>query len=145
MGGTDRMDQNIAQYRIQIRNRKWYWALFTWLLDVLINNAWCLYRKTNQSQIGQIDFRRAIVQVYLKKYASAPKGIGKNSLSHSYSQGVVDDIRYDRIDHLIEKISNNKRRRCAERFCKSSTRTQCRKCDVGLCIDCFVSYHKKNE
>lgn len=42
MGGTDRMDQNINQYRINIRNRKWYWPLFTWIIDASINNAWYL-------------------------------------------------------------------------------------------------------
>lgn len=144
MGGTDRMDQNVGQYRIQIRNRKWYWALFTWLIDISINNAWCLYRKSNNSQISQIDFRRAIVQVYLKKYSSAPKGTGRTPSASSNVQGVIDEIRFNRMDHLVEKIPNDKRRRCAARSCKSSTRTQCRKCDVGLCIDCFVSYHTKN-
>ena len=28
MGGVDRTDQNIAQYRIAIRSKKWWWALF---------------------------------------------------------------------------------------------------------------------
>nr|CAI5829622.1 unnamed protein product [Callosobruchus analis] len=56
MGGTDRLDQNNCQYRIQIKNREWYWPLSAWLLDVSINNAWCLYRKANSSQI----FRRVI-------------------------------------------------------------------------------------
>lgn len=142
MGGTDRMDQNVGQYRIQIRNRKWYWSLFTWLIDISIQNAWCLYRKSG-NQISQLDFRRTIVQVYLKKYSTAPKGTGRTPLSTSNAQQIADEIRYDRMDHLIEKIPNNKRRRCAGNSCKSSTRTQCRKCGVGLCIDCFISYHTK--
>jgi len=39
MGGTDRMDENIAMYRIGIRGKKWWWPLFTWLLDAAIHNA----------------------------------------------------------------------------------------------------------
>lgn len=34
MGGVDRMHQNTAAYNITIRSRKWWWALFAYLLDV---------------------------------------------------------------------------------------------------------------
>ena len=43
MGGTDRMDENIAAYRIGIRGKKWWWCLF--LVDVSVHNAWQIYRK----------------------------------------------------------------------------------------------------
>ena len=39
MGGTDRMDENVAKQRIGIRSKKWWWPLFTWLLDVSIHNS----------------------------------------------------------------------------------------------------------
>ena len=32
MGGTDRMDQNIEAYRISIRQKKYWWCIFCWLL-----------------------------------------------------------------------------------------------------------------
>lgn len=47
MGGTDLMDGHINKYRIGIRGKKWWWAIFTWLIDVSINNAWVLLRKLN--------------------------------------------------------------------------------------------------
>ena len=134
MGGIDRMDQNIGQYRKNIRNRKWYWPLFTWLLDVAIHNAWLLYR--TQNEISHLNFRREVVQVYLKRYSVPPKGPGRNpSLTN------INDLRYDRLDHLIQKVSDEKGRRCAGSNCKTKARTQCRKCDVGLCLDCFIPYH----
>lgn len=40
MGGTDLMDAYINNYRIGIRNKKWWWPIFTWLIDTTINNAW---------------------------------------------------------------------------------------------------------
>ena len=40
MGGTDRMDQNINAYRIGIRGKKWWWSLFTWMLDSGVQNGW---------------------------------------------------------------------------------------------------------
>ncbi|XP_030762656.1 piggyBac transposable element-derived protein 3-like [Sitophilus oryzae] len=36
MGGTDQMDANINVYRIGIRGKKWWWPIFTWLLDSCI-------------------------------------------------------------------------------------------------------------
>ena len=49
MGGTDRMDQDINQYRISIRGKKWYWAILTWLIDAAINNAWLIFKKTGKN------------------------------------------------------------------------------------------------
>lgn len=43
MGGTDLMDENINRHRIAIRNKKWWWAIFSWTLDVSAHNAWNLY------------------------------------------------------------------------------------------------------
>ena len=47
MGGVDRSDQNIAAYRISMRQRKWYWPLVADSLDGAIQNAWLLHRYIN--------------------------------------------------------------------------------------------------
>lgn len=49
MGGTDRMDENVVKYRINIRNKKWYWSLFSQLIDICIHNAWMLKQKFGSS------------------------------------------------------------------------------------------------
>lgn len=139
MGGTDRMDQNVAQYRINIRNKKWYWPLVTWLIDISIHNAWIICRKTGKT-ISQLDFRREIAQFYLQRYKTPRKAPGPQS---SISKVLHSDLRYDRYDHFIEKVPDGKRRRCAGNGCNSSGRTMCNKCNVGLCIDCFKSFHTK--
>jgi len=56
MGGTDRMDKNISIYRIGIRGKKWWWPIFTWLLDTAIHNAWILAKGAG-SNIPQLEFR----------------------------------------------------------------------------------------
>jgi len=38
MGGVDRCDQNISTYRISIRSKKWWWALFAWIPDTVMQN-----------------------------------------------------------------------------------------------------------
>lgn len=129
MGGTDQMDANINVYKIGIRGKKWWWPIFTWLIDCCIQNSWIIYRKHNPS-VTQLQFRREIAQIYFKRFQNLPKS----------------GIRYDRIDHIIEYVPNNKRRRCAGNHMPSSAvRTQCLKCNVGLCINCFGDNHKKTK
>lgn len=144
MGGTDLMDQNISTYRVGIRSKKWWWCIFTWLIDASISNSWILY-KHYYPKISQLDFRRCIAQSYLKKYSNAPKHGGRPSSSKfSVSLNrISDDLRYDGNNHLLISIPNNKRRRCTGEGCISSTRTMCSKCDVGMCIDCNYTFHMK--
>ena len=35
MRGVDRLDENIAKLRVAIRMKKWWWPMFSWLLNVL--------------------------------------------------------------------------------------------------------------
>ena len=47
IGGVDRSDQNIATYRISMRQKKWYWPLVADSLDGAIQNAWLHCRYIN--------------------------------------------------------------------------------------------------
>ncbi|KAJ8867648.1 hypothetical protein PR048_031451 [Dryococelus australis] len=143
MGGVDQMDLTIAMYRVNIRNKKWYWPLLSWCVDVCVHNAWQLARRSGK-MISQLEFWREIVLVYLTKYANPSKGFGRLSLHFSTSRKsrTSDDIRFDGFNHLVKKIL--KKRRCASEGCRkksSAVHIQCSKCDVGLCLDCFESYH----
>lgn len=144
MGGTDLMDENVARYRISMRGKKWWWCLFTWLLDVSVHNAWQLHKKSG-GELPQLAFRRAVATTYLKTYGVPPKGPGRVAVSKSSVtlNRVSDDFRYDRLDHLIISTENKKRKRCAGEGCSSSVRTMCSKCQVGLCIECFRLFHTK--
>ncbi|KAG5869301.1 hypothetical protein JTB14_000925 [Gonioctena quinquepunctata] len=140
MGGIDLLNENTARYRMSIRRKKWWWAIFTWLLDVSVVNAWNIYRQ--HENIKQLVFRRQIVQTYLTKYA-VPKGAGKPTTSRSSVSlnRVSDDLRYDGRNHLLVPNGERKRRRCAGEGCSSSVITKCRKCDVGSCKECNEIFH----
>ena len=142
MGGTDQMDQNINNYRISIRGKKWWWPIFTWFVDAAIQNAWLLSQKTNQAK-SQVNFRRSIVQTYLKKYGKPSKGGGRPKISEesSINSRVSDGLRLDTLQHLVRFIPDGKRRRCAGANCSSIVRTECKKCNIGLCINCFEEFH----
>lgn len=144
MGGTDVMDENVSRYRISIRSKKWWWCLFTWLLDVAIENAWTLHKKAGH-KMTQLQFRREIAQVYLARYGTAAKGPGRPSTSKVSVtlNRISDDIRYDHHDHLLTYTEGKKRKRCAGEGCSASVRTMCQKCKVGLCIECNIIFHTK--
>ncbi|GFR69728.1 PiggyBac transposable element-derived protein 3 [Elysia marginata] len=55
-GGTDRMDQNTANKRVNIRIKKWWWPLFVLCLNTSTNNAWCLYRKSAAARQRSLDY-----------------------------------------------------------------------------------------
>ena len=44
VGEVGRMDQNSSAYMINIRNKKWWWPLFRFCIDLAVNNAHQLYR-----------------------------------------------------------------------------------------------------
>lgn len=66
-----------------------------------------------------------------------PKAAGSSSR-------VGDDVRFDGLNHYVAQVPEGKRRRCAGFNCTSKGRTMCFKCDVGLCIECFMKFHTKN-
>ena len=61
IGGVDRMDQNFGAYMINICNKKLWWPLFQFCVDLAVNNAFQLYRL---ERLDLLRFRREIVQVY---------------------------------------------------------------------------------
>lgn len=136
MGGVDRMDQNVGQYRISIRSKKWWWPLFAVMPDIAIQNAWLLYRMTPSYQQKKLDllaFRREIANVYFRRY-SVRQQLGRHIDHHP-----CNDLRYDGLDHVV--VPCEKQRRCAS--CPGKAKTACRKCNVGLHARCFVSYHTR--
>ncbi|KAK9729985.1 Transposase IS4 [Popillia japonica] len=102
MGGTDVMDENIARWRISLRGKKWWWCLFTWLIDASILNAWVLHKKSGNI-LTQLEFRREIVKAYLNKYRNPPTSSGRPSTSKSSRSfnRVSDDVLYDNIGHML--------------------------------------------
>nr|XP_023020600.1 piggyBac transposable element-derived protein 3-like [Leptinotarsa decemlineata] len=95
MGGTDQMDENLGRYRISIRGKKWWWCIFTWMIDVAIINAWILRRKSMGVHSEQLSFRRDIAQTYLHKYGVMPKVGGRPpSFSKNMSLSLIVNSQF---------------------------------------------------
>lgn len=135
MGGVDLMDQMISVYRSRIRQRKWYWPIFLYLLDVSITNAWFLMRKVcpNDPKCSSLlNFRRELCKSILELYGTERR----RSMSGAVS--VSNDARYDGYQHMIDAIPNQ--RRCAE--CGVKAKFICLKCQKPLHPKtCFKSFH----
>ena len=57
VGGVDLSDMLVELYRIPSRARRWYFAIFCYLIDLAIVNAWLQYRRDNSSQTKVLDLK----------------------------------------------------------------------------------------
>lgn len=132
MGGVDRSDQNIGQYRISIRGKKWYFPLVSHCIDMSIQNAWYLHRFEG-GKLDQLAFRRAVAVELLETHkVLTRKGTSRRSGNYR------EHSRYDRIDHVV--IYQNNQTKCA--VCHKKANFRCEKCDIGLHPkDCFRHFH----
>lgn len=81
---------HVAQYRINIVNKKWYWPILSWLIDICVNNTWMLQRKF--TNIPQLQFRREMASTYLNKFGKLSKSAGRPpSLTNKSFGRVLDD------------------------------------------------------
>ena len=136
-GGVDHFDQTIAKLRVGIRKKRWWWPLFSWLLNVSMKNAWQVCREIGEKQelekLDLLHFTRRISRCYLAFRSLKKRG------SVAVRSKVPTKIGYDEKNHLV--TSCEAQVRCA--VCSGKIKRKCRKCDVGLHIDCFVPYLSK--
>ena len=120
MGGVDQFDNAINKYRIGIRGKKWYWPLFTNVLDAAMVNAWklhCLlrnheskldaYRGNRNNVIPQFEFRIYVTECLLRQQ-KIPNSAKSTSIRKKLSMA-LNEVSRDNIGHLISRISNDRR------------------------------------
>lgn len=134
MGGVDQADQSIAVYRSAIRSKKWWWVLFTYMLDLAVANTWRLHVLAAEDNLDQLQFRRCIARFYLRNVATE-RTDGRRRKPSS----IVPKMNLDGVGHFPQKLPNQLR--CVE--CHKKARWQCKKCIKTLCIEkgCFEKYH----
>ena len=66
MGGDDKHDWWVSKYATKIRAKKWYWPIFTRILDMAVVNAHIMYNmlcrddEISAPELNLRSFRRAI-------------------------------------------------------------------------------------
>ncbi|KAJ8964482.1 hypothetical protein NQ314_004769 [Rhamnusium bicolor] len=141
MGDVDLLDQGVNNYRISIHGKKWWWVLFTHMINILVVYAWRHYTITyqNDKNMEPLMFQRNIVRHYLRSYGKAIQ----RSTTNRQSGSVPRSILQDPAGHFPQKIENQLR--C--RQCHMRARWRCEKCRVTLCtekMDCFRMFHSEN-
>lgn len=131
MGGVDLNDQSVNTYRIGIRGKKWWWVLFTHMVNLCMTNAWKISRVASETKMTQLEFTRYVTRSYLIS------GRTPNSRKPLIPVSVV----HDNSGHYPKKLE--KQLRC--QICHARIRWCCKKCNTTLCIerDCFEVYHSK--
>ncbi|XP_037115308.1 piggyBac transposable element-derived protein 3-like [Syngnathus acus] len=137
MGGTDRADQSIELYRINMRRKKWWWPIFTWMLDAAVFNAWVLHRLDEHGGMSLLEFRREVARTLV----AAPGATRARRSGRPRVCAVADDSRFDTVEHWPEVAAQG--RKCALPTCKSRPSSACSKCRVALCtVKCFRAHRQ---
>ena len=132
MGGVDVCDRLLlSSYRPRLRSRKWWWNLFSHMLNLSVVAAYNFYNHVNSNGVSHIQFRREIARALVKvdclrKRLGGP--IGPPSKV----------VRFDGSNHNLESVTQG---RCA--LCQKNTRLCCAKCGKRLHKLCSDQYHRK--
>lgn len=129
MGGVDVLDKRVANYRISIRGKKWFFSILLWMLDVCVVNSTILAHQFG-CKMDSLEFRRQIARTLLYEYGTPKINTGPRSLS-------IIPVASSSQQHLI--ITGAQRRRC--RICQNKTTKACDRCEVPLHDKCFKEYH----
>lgn len=133
MGGVDQMDQSISLYRVAIRGKKWWWVIFTYIVDLAISNAWRLHvllcKEKEIAHMDQFSFRRSIARAYLQPTKTISRPPSSN----------ISTLDRKNFGHNPERIE--KQLHCV--VCHSRVRWRCEICKKTLCVErpCFGKYH----
>ncbi|XP_049947629.1 piggyBac transposable element-derived protein 3-like [Schistocerca serialis cubense] len=108
MGGVDHHDWLVGKYAMIIRGKKWYWVLFTRMLEMALVNAWLFYRLVHgENALDLLDLRHAVTVTYLK-LDTGRLNIRRTMEYPSSQLRVIPDIRFDGIGHMVDKRSTQR-------------------------------------
>ena len=71
-GSVNRMDQNVTKYMTGIQTKKWWWSMFVWMVDVVLQGVWVFYRinkDEGDESLPLLAFRGDIVNAVFLKYS----------------------------------------------------------------------------
>ena len=132
MGGVDVCDRMLAFYRPRLRSKKWWWNIFSNILNLAVVAAFRFHQHTNRSQaISHLQFRREIARAMIKTEQVRKRHGGPSAQP-------AKAVRYDGVNHFLVSCCQG---RCI--LCMKNTRLKCIKCDKRLHKACSEPYHKK--
>lgn len=132
MGGIDACDRMLSSYRLWLRSKKWWWNIFSNMLNMAVVAAFRFYQHIGGSAgMSHIMFRREIARAMIKSQEER-KRLGGPSAQP------VKAVRYDGVNHFLDSCTQG---RCC--LCMKNTRLQCTKCGKRLHKVYSEVYHQK--
>ena len=153
--GVDLSDQLATSYPTARKSPKWYKKLLFFLLDMMVVNAFAVYKYLEcGSLVNQLEFRRQLIRELLHRGTSRRplRPVSASSVPPQqarYTWPVTQKV-FDRLTgHYPSIIGDGKTfRRCylcwKDNKKRSNTKTQCLKCNVKVCTyGCFEKHHSQ--
>lgn len=161
MGGVDLLDSLLALYRICLRSKKWYHKLLWHFFDMMLIQAWLLYRRdfelTNApgKQLPLLKFKLEVADCLLlkDKECGTKRGRPSADVDELYKAKAkrgptlkipAKPVRTDMFGHFPEY--REKKGRCKNPGCSGICKVFCCKCKVNLCFtpksNCFMKFHQ---
>ena len=135
--GVDNMDRTIATCRINVGSHKWWWSATMQILLYTLNNAFYIFKRVHHARNKDCPFSEFIKQLaeqMLIKYGTPP--LKKIVLHNKGPSPALGNLL-----HWPLLNPANKRYQCIH--CKRRRiRYTCAACNVPLCIECGVPYHR---
>lgn len=143
MGSVDHVDMVLSTINSCRKCLKWYKKYFFHLLDISIYNSYVLYQCVTGKKLKYKDFHLSLVKQILQKYPQNRKQAGGGKRN-------IENLPFRLTGrHFPSKTLNaegkSTRRKCvvcSRQKRRKDTPYECKKCDIGLCVDtCFEIYH----
>ena len=166
MGGVGLHDQHVSDLKINMKTKKWTWAILRRILEASLSNAYVIWSHCvsvkEREHVGVKDFAIEIAEQYLLPNEEKLK-------THTYINTNVrrqcQECKYRVVNycmnckmHLCIKCFNKihkiivhnstrseKRIHCADDECQKRTFSFCNECDLNFCPSCFEKYHKNKK
>ena len=132
----------IGLYDLDRKSKKWWRKVFFRLLLTAVFNAYIIFMEKNHKKMHYIQYFVTLAESMID-YGRSKVGKRKKTKRvgrHSASFSKMDAAGVG--DHL--PLNNKSRRRCircTSKKIEKRTNFVCKKCNIPLCMDCFVAYH----
>ena len=100
MNNVDMADQLRLQYKIHnwIRNRKWWWSIFFWILETSLTNCFVCYKKFmimhNRKPMGHYEFIRAIALAWIDPDNYSSSSVDSSFINSSSLTSVASSLTF---------------------------------------------------
>ena len=153
MGGVDRGDQMRQYYHLRLKSRKFYKYIFWFLVDVMITNAFVIYKHSSSSpRLQYKKFRLELAKCLIGTYNSRKRAVHSAALPLPSPRRV----RWETLAHFPQKKPTGSQKGVARCWYCAHTRRPakrretswfCHECQSYLWhsgvveTDCFMAHH----